>query len=195
MRDLGMTPVPSTGALARIFRDANVARAEPRKKPRASYRRFVYPAPNACWQLDATDHVLTGGRTCVIFQLLDDHSRYAVASHVASGETAEGAIAVVKKAIAAHGVPQRLLSDNGVALNPSRRGVVGQLVAYVTQTLFRWLDKQPIAATLEQLQEQVDRFDIIYNTERPHRARARWRGWSRGWMRRVAPPPGRRRGG
>jgi transposase InsO family protein len=173
MRDLGMTPVPSTGALARIFRDANVARAEPRKKPRASYRRFVYPAPNACWQLDATDHVLTGGRTCVIFQLLDDHSRYAVASHVASGETAEGAIAVVKKAIAAHGVPQRLLSDNGVALNPSRRGVVGQLVAYVTQTLFRWLDKQPIAATLEQLQEQVDRFDIIYNTERPHQGPAR----------------------
>ncbi len=107
MRDLGMTPVPSTAALARIFRDANVARAEPRKKPRASYRRFVYPAPNACWQLDATDYVLTGGRTCVIFQLIDDHSRYAVASHVASGETAEGAIAVVKKAIAAHGVPQR----------------------------------------------------------------------------------------
>jgi putative transposase len=132
MRDLGMTPVPSTAALARIFRDANVARAEPRKKPRASYRRFVYPAPNACWQLDATDYVLTGGRTCVIFQLIDDHSRYAVASHVASGETAKGAIAVVKKAIAAHGVPQRLFSDNGVALNPSRRGVVGQFVAYVT---------------------------------------------------------------
>ena len=100
MRDLGMTPVPSTAALARIFRDANVARAEPRKKPRASYRRFVYPAPNACWQLDATDYVLTGGRTCVIFQLIDDHSRYAVASHVASGETAEGAIAVVKNSIA-----------------------------------------------------------------------------------------------
>ena len=36
----------------------------------------------------------------MIFQLIDDHSRYAVASHVASGETAEGAIAVVKKAIA-----------------------------------------------------------------------------------------------
>jgi len=68
MRDLGMTPVPSTPALARIFRDANVARAEPRKKPRASCRRFLYPAPNACWQLDATDYVLAGGRTCVIFQ-------------------------------------------------------------------------------------------------------------------------------
>ena len=55
---------------SRIFGDAGVARAEPRKKPRASFRRFVYPAPNAFWQLDATEYVLTGGRKCVIFQLI-----------------------------------------------------------------------------------------------------------------------------
>ena len=61
----------------------------------------------------------------MILQLIDDHSRYAVASHVAGGETAEAAIAVFDKAIATHGVPQRLLSDNGVALNPSRRGYLG----------------------------------------------------------------------
>ena len=120
--------VPSIASLARIFREAGVARLEPKKKPRSAWRRFVYPAPNACWQLDATEYVLTGGRTCVIFQLIDDHSRYAVASHVAWGETAEAAIAVFDKAVAAHGVPQRLLSDNGIALNPSRRGYLGQLV-------------------------------------------------------------------
>jgi putative transposase len=130
----------------------------------------------------------------VIFQLIDDHSRYAVASHVAWGETAEAAITVVDKAIAAHGVPQRLLSDNGLALNPSRRGYVGQLVGHVSrlgveaitgkpykpttqgknerfhQTLFRYLDKQPLAETLDDLQAQVDTFDRIYNTERPHQA-------------------------
>ena len=96
------------------------------------------------------------------------------------------------KAIAAHGVPQRLLSDNGVALNPSRRGFIGQLVAHVAalgveaitgkpykpttqgknerfhQTLFRYLDKQPLAESLAELQAQVDAFDHIYNTERPH---------------------------
>ena len=132
MRSLGMVPVPSTASLARIFRDAGVAKIEPRKKPRASFRRFVYPAPNACWQLDATEYVLSGGRKCVIFQLIDDHARFAVASHVAWGETSEAAIAVVRKGIEAHGVPQRLLSDNGAALNPSRRGVLGQLVSYVT---------------------------------------------------------------
>ena len=192
MASMGLPVVPSTAALARIFRETGVARLEPKKKPRAAWRRFVYPAPNACWQLDATEYVLTGGRTCVIFQLIDDHSRYAVASHVAWGETAEAAIIVVDKGIAAHGVPQRLLSDNGVALNPSRRGYVGQLVTHVSrlgvkaitgkpykpttqgknerfhQTLFRWLDAQPLASTLDELQAQVDTFDRIYNTERPH---------------------------
>jgi putative transposase len=192
MRAMGLDPVPSTASLARIFREAGVARLEPRKKPRSSWRRFVYPAPNACWQLDATEYVLSGGRTCVIFQLIDDHSRYAVASHVASGETAKDAIAVFDKAVAAHGVPQRLLSDNGLALNPSRRGLVGQLVAHVAalgteaitgkpykpttqgknerfhRTLFRYLDKQPLADTLAELQAQVDAFDAIYNTQRPH---------------------------
>jgi putative transposase len=99
---------------------------------------------------------------------------------------------VVVKAIAAHGVPQRLLSDNGIALNPSWRGYVGQLVSHLGalgveaitgkpykpttqgknerfhQTLFRYLDKQPIAESLAELQAQVDAFDDIYNTERPH---------------------------
>jgi len=191
MTALGMH-APSTASLARIFREKGAARHEPKKKPRSAYRRFVYPAPNACWQLDATEYVLTGGRTCVIFQLQDDHSRVAVASHVAPGETSEGALAVFKKGVAARGVPQRLLTDNGVALNPTRRGWEGQLVSFATslgveaitgkpykpttqgknerfhQTLFRWLDKQPIVESIQQLQEQVDRFDVIYNTERPH---------------------------
>jgi putative transposase len=192
MHALGLTPVPSVASLARIFRQTGVARFEPKKKPRSAWRRFVYPAPNACWQLDATEYVLTGGRRCVILQLIDDHSRYAVASHVAWGETTEAATAVFDKAVAAHGVPQRLLSDNGAALNPSRRGVLGQFVVHVMglgvepitgkpykpttqgknerfhQTLFRYLDKQPLASSLAELQALVDAFDHIYNTERPH---------------------------
>jgi putative transposase len=192
MHAMGLPKVPSTAALARIFREAGVARSEPRKKPRSAWRRFVYPAPNACWQLDATEYVLTGGRRCVIFQLIDDHSRYAVASHVAWSETAEAAIAVFDKAATSCGVPQRLLSDNGIALNPTRRGYLGRFVKHISrlgvqaitgkpdkpttqgknerfhQTLFRYLDKQPIAESLAELQDHVDTFDHIYNTQRPH---------------------------
>lgn len=192
MASMGLPVVPSIASLARIFREAGVARLEPKKKPRAAWRRFVYPAPNACWQMDATEYVLTKGRTCVIFQLEDDHSRMIVASHVAWAETADAAIATFDKGVSGYGVPQRLLTDNGIALNPSRRGYHGQLTTHVgalgveaitgkphkptTQgknerlhsTLFRWLDKQPLASTLDELQAQVDQFDHIYNTERPH---------------------------
>ena len=76
------------------------------------------PGAECLLAVDAAEYVLTGGRKCVIFQLIDNHSRYAVASHVAWGETVMDAIRVVDKAIAEHGVPQRLLSDNGIALNP-----------------------------------------------------------------------------
>jgi putative transposase len=193
MKRLGMS-APSEASLARIFRQAGVARFEPKKKPRAAFRRFVYPAPNACWQLDATEYVLVGGRRCVIFQLEDDHSRVEVASHVAKGETSDAALAVMQKGIAARGVPQRLLTDNGNALNPHRRGWESELVAYATslgveaitgrpnrpttqgknerlhQTLFQWLNKQPLAKTIVELQAQVDAFDVIYNTERTHQA-------------------------
>lgn len=138
MQAMGFEQVPSGASLARIFREAGVARQEPKKKSRSVRRRFVYPAPNACWQLDATDYVLT---------------------------------------------------DNGSAFNTSRRGLTSRLVAHVAslgveaitgrpytpttqgknerfhQTLFRCLDKQQLAETLDQLQAQVDAFDIIYNTQ------------------------------
>ncbi len=195
MRDLGMDP-PSRATLARHFRARGVVQPAPTKRPRSSYRRFVYPAPNSLWQIDATEYRLTRGSKCVIFQVIDDHSRLAVASHVAWAETSRAAIDVVQKGIILHGAPQRLLSDNGVALNPSRRGVRGKLVAYLEslgvepitgrpgrpttqgknerfhQTLFRWLDRQPFAETLDELQTQVDAFDQIYNTERHHQALA-----------------------
>ena len=191
MASMGLK-APSPAWLARLFRDQGVARSEPSKRPRAAWRRFVYPAPNACWQLDATEYVITQGRKVVIFQLQDDHSRLAVASLVASSETSQAAIDVFDKGVAVRGVPQRLLTDNGIALNPSRRGVTGRLVEHVRslgvepitskpyhpttqgknerfhQTLFRYLDQQPLAASIAELQEQVDHFDHVYNTQRPH---------------------------
>ena len=45
MHRMGLDQVPSTSSLARIFREAGVARLEPKKKPRSAWRRFVYPAP------------------------------------------------------------------------------------------------------------------------------------------------------
>lgn len=179
----------------RIFTRAGEVVPAPRKKPRSAYRRFAAAAPNELWQIDATEWPMAAGRKATIFQVIDDHSRLALASLAARGETSEAAIAVVKAAIARHGAPQKFLSDNGLALNPSRRGYRGALVAYLEslgtrpitgkphkpttqgknerfhQTLFKYLSAQPDqATTLAQLQAQIDAFDLYYNTEREHQA-------------------------
>lgn len=193
LRRRGVTP-PSRATLARIFTRSGVVVPEPKKKPRSALRRFVYPAPNCMWQIDATEWTLVNGRTVVIFQLIDDHSRLALASLVAGSETAEAAIRVVNLAIARHGIPQKFLSDNGLAFNPSRRGWHGQLVLLlqshgvtpitgkpgkpttqgknerVHQTLTKYLNKQPPAETIEELQGLVDTFDEYYNTQREHQS-------------------------
>jgi len=185
---------PSRATLARIFTRAGEVVPEPRKKPRSALRRFVYPAPNCLWQIDATQWTLATGRTVVIFQLIDDHSRLALASLVAPSETGEAAIRVVTLAIKRHGIPQKFLSDNGAAFNPSRRGWVGKLVLLlqshgvvpitgkpgkpttqgknerVHQTLARYLNEQPPARTLDELQAHVDTFDEYYNTQRDHQS-------------------------
>jgi putative transposase len=185
---------PSRATLARIFTRAGVVVPEPRKKPRSAYRRFVYPEPNGCWQIDSTEWLLANGRKVAIFQIVDDHSRLALASLVASGETSEAAIRVVKTAIERHGVPQKFLSDNGSALNPTRMGRTGALVEYLKslgvqpitgkpykpttqgknerfhRTLHLFLNKRPPAATMGLLQSHIDVFDRYYNTEREHQS-------------------------
>jgi transposase InsO family protein len=187
---------PSRATVARIFNRAGVVVPAPRKKPRSAYKRFVYPQPNACWQIDSTEWVLADRTKVAVFQLIDDHSRLALASFVARGETSAAAIAVVTLAIERHGVPQKLLSDNGAALNPTRRGRTGALVEFLKakgvepmtgkpykpttqgknerfhQTLHKYLHRQPPAASIRVLQSQIDTFDQYYNTEREHQGLA-----------------------
>ena len=145
----------------------------PARRPRAAWRRFVYPAPNACWQLDSTEYVLERGRKCVIFQLQDDHSRLAVASLVARAETSDAAVRVFDKGVRAYGVPQRPPDRQRGLVEPHPQGPAGPaggsrqsagrgahhrqaLQAHHPRrrnerfhsTLLRWLDKQPLAATV-----------------------------------------------
>ena len=193
MRRGGVTP-PSRATLARAFSAAGVSKTEPAKRPRVANRRFVYPAPNCCWQIDAFTWSLTDGTAVAIHQVIDDNTRLALATLVAPGETSKAALQVVSEAIRRWGTPQRLLSDNGIAFNPTRRGITGKLVDYLRdlgvtpitgkpdrpttqgknerfhQTLQKWLNAHPPATTIPDLQTIVDEFDDYYNTQRAHQA-------------------------
>ena len=193
LRRLGL-PAPSRSTLARIFVRRGLVTPTPSKRPRSSYRRFEYDLPNECWQLDATEWALRDRSLATIFQVLDDRSRRLLAQHATTGETSAGAMTVTCTALASCGVPQRFLTDNGAALNPSRRGRTGRLTRHllalgvtvissrphhpqtcgknerVHQTLKRWLSARPRATDLHDLQRQLDEFADLYNNRRPHQA-------------------------
>lgn len=191
LQDEGVAWVPSRATIHRVLvRRGQVAPA-PRKRPRAAnYRRFEAPRPNAMWQLDGFVHRLAGGREVTVLQLIDDHSRLALATRAAPSENGRDAWEVFATADARHGLPRVLLTDNGPAFNGHRRGFTTALelrlralgVTPVSSaaghpqtcgkderahaTLQRWLTKQEPAEDLDQLQAQLNTYEGWFNNRR-----------------------------
>ena len=56
-------------------------RAGPHKRPHSAWKRFQAELPNQCWQADLTHWRLADHTEMEIVDLIDDHSRVAIASH------------------------------------------------------------------------------------------------------------------
>jgi transposase InsO family protein len=187
-------PAPSTSTIRRILVAAGLITAEPRKRPKSSYRRFEADQPNQCWQSDFTHWQLADGTGVEIINWLDDHSRYLLASRAYRRVTGPVVISTFLTAADAYGLPQSTLTDNGSVYtsrftggrngfeylianlgiaqkngHPNHPQTQGKVERF-HQTLKRWLAAQPAAATIVELQTQLDRFQRIYNELRPHRA-------------------------
>jgi transposase InsO family protein len=188
----------SRATIYRIIRRADLIVAEPRKKPRTSYIRFEAEQPNETWQADFTHWRLADGTDIEILTWLDDHSRYALSITAHRPVTGPAVVATFRTAIARHGTPFSTLTDNGLVFttrfanggNTSRNGLEKELVKHRVRqknsrpnhpttcgkverfqdTMKRWLRAQPTAATIAELQTQLDTFAEIYNHQRPHRS-------------------------
>jgi transposase InsO family protein len=193
MQRAGQSP-PSARTIHRVLVRHGLVTPTPAKRPRSSYQRFEYPRTNDCWQIDATECVLADGTTAVVFHLIDDCSRKSLRSVAAAAETSEAAVRCVMQAIDQHGIPAMFLSDNGAAFSAKCRGGEADLeralralgVNVVTsspyhpqtcgknerfhQTYKRWLARRPPPHTVADLQTLSDRFDLLYDSERPHSA-------------------------
>jgi transposase InsO family protein len=109
--------VPSRATINRVLGRAELLDRNPRKRPRSSWRRFVYARPRDCYQIDGTQHRLADGTTVVAIDIIDDHSRVWVASHVTARETTAAAITALAGAVAQFGAPGLVLADNGSAFS------------------------------------------------------------------------------
>lgn len=183
--------VPASATVHRILVRHGVIEPQPKKRPKGSWRRFEAPAPNEWWQIDAMDWVIATGPVS-IFSIIDDHSRVAVRSRAVIEATAVEAWTTFCQAGQRWGLPAGVLSDNGLCFSgklrqmevsfeknlrdagirpftgrPFHPQTTGKVERF-QQTLKKRLRRQPLAATLDELQDQLDRFCHIYNHDRPH---------------------------
>jgi transposase InsO family protein len=183
----GLPGLPSESTIWRILKKRGFIVDDPSKRPKRAHRSFTVERANGCWQLDDTSWKLADGTEVKILNVIDDHSRLLVASSAMATCTGAATLAVLATAAAILGWPARFLSDNAKAFRhvladalrhlgvgaghsrPYHPQTCGKVERF-HQTLKHWLDKQPAAATIEQLQTQLDLFKLIYNHHRPHRS-------------------------
>lgn len=192
-RSVTAEPVPSEATIWRILVRRGLIVPEPSKRPRVSWHRFCWDRPNDLWQIDATHWKLADAEVEII-NVVDDHARLCVASRAVAVCTSVNAWTTVEQAASHWGLPARMLSDNGLPFNGSRRGRTVSFEANLRaagvmpiastpghpqtcgkverfhQTLKQWLSRQPVATTVGELQTQLDTYVVHYNFERPHRA-------------------------
>jgi transposase InsO family protein len=187
-------PIPSVATIWRILRRAGVVTPQPQKRPKSSLIRFVADLPNELWQGDITHWPLASGTEVEILDLVDDHSRLALASVAFPTVKGPDVMGVFFEAAARCGLPAAVLTDNAAVFTGAYRGgtVVWESelerlgiravrstpyhpqtcgkVERFHQTVKRFLRKQPAARTIAELQAQLDAFRAYYNQRRPHRA-------------------------
>ena len=113
---------PSVATIWRVLARRGFITPQPHKRPRSSWRRFAAELPNELWQADITHWAFADGREVEILNILDDNSRLLTGSTARTVFKAGDIVADLHAAIARHGHPERLLTDNGAVFTGHYRG-------------------------------------------------------------------------
>lgn len=178
--------VPSESTIWRMLTARGLITPQPRKGRRRRWKRFVAERANECWQGDSTHWALRDGTPVEIINIIDDHSRLAVASQAVPTTTKPVLWNVLGVAAQSWGWPQRFLRDNGppyralsdlldsmhiqgASSRPYHPQTCGKVERF-HQTVKQYLDRHGPFDTIEDLQGALDWFIDYYNHTRPHRA-------------------------
>jgi transposase InsO family protein len=194
-QDAALTKMPAISTIWRILSRRGFVIPQPQKRPRSSWKRFCAEQPNQLWQADVTHWRLADHTEVEILNIIDDHSRIAIAGHARPITLGPDVVDSFLTAFQHWGTPASVLTDNGAIFTAKQRGdgrtaletTLGELgikhsrsrpyhpqtcgkVERFHQTLKKRLRALPAAATLTELQHQIDAFLAYYNHVRPHRA-------------------------
>jgi hypothetical protein len=121
--DPPVTKVPAVSTIWRILTRRSFVTPQPQKRPRSSWKRFCAELPNYCWQADVTHWHLAHGGGVEILNILDDHSRLAIASLARRDIGGPDVVNTFTTAFTRWGTPASVLTDNGAIFTGApRRG-------------------------------------------------------------------------
>ncbi len=202
--DLGVTDVPRASTVTEVLRRHD--KLDPTETARRlAPVRFEREAPNEMWQMDFKGHFALDRGRCHALTVLDDHSRYLIGLSACGDETRETVQARLIDLFRRHGLPERLLCDNGSPWGASGADSFTELEVWLLrcgvrmrhgrpyhpqtqgkdERFHRTLDVEVLQARrfadLVACQPAFDQFRRVYNEERPHEAldlavpASRWR--------------------
>jgi transposase InsO family protein len=195
----GVVPLPGRSAVYRALLRHGLVEGRKRRRRREDYRRWERGAAMQLWQMDVMGRVfLAGGTEVKVVTGIDDHSRFIVSAKLVARATARPVCQALTEALARHGVPDQILTDNGKVFtarfgtgpgpvlfdricadngirhvltapySPTTTGKVERLHKTMRAEFFRGADRQ--FAALGDLQAALDGWVIQYNTARPHQS-------------------------
>jgi transposase InsO family protein len=185
----------SRSAIYRCLVRQGLIAPQRRKRKRADYRRWERSRAMELWQMDVMGGVrLEGGREAKIVTGIDDHSRFCVCAKLTMRATARPVCEAFTVAMARHGIPEQVLTDNGKVftarfgpgagpvlfdrlcrehgvrhlLTAPRSPTTTGKVERFHKTLRAELLAGRVFASLGEAQRELDRWVHHYNSERPH---------------------------
>jgi transposase InsO family protein len=195
----GIDPVPGRSSVYRALVRHGLVEAKKRKRRREDYRRWERGRAMELWQMDVMGRVhLAGGLEVKVVTGIDDHSRFVVCAKVVLRATARPVCQALSEALARHGVPSQILTDNGKVFtarfglgpgpvmfdricadngikhlltapySPTTTGKVERLHKTMRAEFFTLHDRE--FATVAELQAALDAWVSEYNTARPHQS-------------------------
>jgi transposase InsO family protein len=194
---LGLEPVPSRSAIYRCLKRHGLIELRRRRKRRDEFRRWERERPMQLWQMDVMGGVALDDATELkVVTGVDDHSRFCIAAGLLTRATSKAVCRVLSAALARHGIPDEILTDNGKVFTGRfgpqpvevmfdrilrENGISHRHTAVRSPTttgkierFHQSLRKEFLAdrsfASIEGAQAELDRWVADYNTVRPHQA-------------------------
>ena len=195
----GVVPVPGRSAVYRALVRHGLVEGKKRRRRREDYRRWERGRSMELWQMDVMGRVhLADGTEVKVVTGIDDHARFIVSAKVVARATARPVCQALSEALARHGVPEQILTDNGKVFtarfgtgpgpvlfdricadngikhlltapySPTTTGKVERLHKTMRAEFFTPKDR--LFATIGELQAAVDAWVSEYNTARPHQS-------------------------